>query len=317
MSVRKILVTGATGKQGSAVVKALVNNPPPYPYEIIALTRNTDSPAAKNLGAKSKTITLLAGDLNDCPSIFSKAGGNGSIWGVFSMQLPAMGQKNVAEDVEEKQGIALIDAALSSGVKHFVYSSVDRGGSNSINNATNIPHFASKHKIELHLVSVTKDSEKNTEGMTYTILRPTAFFDNLTPDFIGKGFAAMWNNMGSIPLQLVGTKDIGIFAAMAFSEFDSNPDTYSNKAISLAGDELTQPEASKIFEKVFGKKMPITFGFVGNMIQYMMKELGTMFQWFVDVGYKADIAENKRLNPMMQDFETWLKEESKFSDKKR
>jgi uncharacterized protein YbjT (DUF2867 family) len=317
MSLRKILVTGATGKQGSAVVNALVANPPPYPHEIIALTRNTDSPAAKKLIAKSKSITILAGDLNDCLSIFSKAGGNGSIWGVFSMQLPAMGQKNVAEDVEEKQGIALIDAALSSGVKHFVYSSVDRGGSNSINDPTNIPHFVSKHKIELHLIAATKDSEKNTQGMTYTILRPTAFFENLTPDFIGKGFAAMWNNMGSTPLQLVGTKDIGIFAAGAFSTLDSNPDTYRNKAISLAGDELTQPEASKVFEKVFGKKMPITFGFVASMIQYMMKELGTMFQWFVDVGYKADIAENKRLNPGMQDFETWLREESKFNDKKQ
>jgi uncharacterized protein YbjT (DUF2867 family) len=317
MSVRKILVTGATGKQGSAVVNALVANPPPYPHEIVALTRNTDSPAAKKLAAKSKTIKLLTGDLNDCPSIFTNAGGNGSIWGVFSMQLPAMGQKNVAEDVEEKQGIALVDAALSSGVKHFVYSSVDRGGSNSINDPTNIGHFASKHRIELHLINATKDSKKNSQGMTYTILRPTAFYDNLTPDFIGKGFAAMWNNMGSVPLQLVGTRDIGVFAAMAFSNLDSDSNTYRNNAISLAGDELTQPEASKVFEKVFGKKMPITFGFVGNMIQYMMKELGTMFQWFVDVGYKADIAENKRLNPTMQNFETWLKEESKFSDKKQ
>jgi uncharacterized protein YbjT (DUF2867 family) len=316
MSVRKILVTGATGKQGSAAVNALIAHPPPYPHEILALTRNTESSAAQNLASKSQKISLLAGDLNDCSAIFKKAGGNGSVWGVFSMQLPAMGQKNVTEDIEEKQGSALVDAALSSGVKHFVYSSVDRGGANSINDPTNIPHFASKHKIEKHLIAAVNDSTKNKQGMTYTVLRPVAFYDNLTPDFIGKGFASMWNNMGSVPLQLIGTRDIGIFATLAFSNVDSDPKTYRNNAISLAGDELTQPEASKIFEKVYGKKMPITFGFVGNLIQYMMKELGTMFKWFVDVGYKADIKENKRINPTMQNFETWLREESKFNGKK-
>ncbi len=95
MSVRRILVAGATGKQGGAVVNALVANPPPYSHEILALTRNTESAAAKKLASKSNKITLLPGDLNDCQSIFTKAGGNGSVWGVFSVQLPAMGQKNV------------------------------------------------------------------------------------------------------------------------------------------------------------------------------------------------------------------------------
>lgn len=317
MSVRKILVTGATGKQGSAVVNALVSNPPPYPHQILALTRNTESPTAQKLSSKSPKITLLAGDLNNCPAILTKANAdNNPVWGVFSMQLPSMGQKNVADSIEETQGKALVDAALSAGAKHFVYSSVDRGGANSINDPTNIPHFISKHNIEKHLIASVSDPSKNKAGMTYTILRPVAFFDNLTPDFIGKGFAAMWANMGpEHPLQLVATRDIGIFAAQAFSNPDSP--TYRNNGISLAGDQLTQAEASKIFEKVYGKKMPITFGFVGSVIQMMVKELGTMFKWFVDVGYKADIEECRRLNQAgMQDFETWLKEESKFNQGK-
>jgi hypothetical protein len=47
-----------------------------------------------------------------------------------------------------------------------------------------------------------------------------------------------------------------------------------------------------------------------------MKKLGTIFKWFVDVGYQADIAENKRLNLEMQNFEMWWGEESKFNEKK-
>jgi uncharacterized protein YbjT (DUF2867 family) len=315
MSVRKILVTGATGKQGSAVIHALLANPPPYPHEIFALTRSPNSPSAKALAAKSPSITLLAGDLNDCPSIFASAGGPHSIYGVFSVQIPAMGQRNVPSDIEEQQGTSLIDAALAAGVQHFVYTSVDRGGANSLNHPVpEIGHFASKHKIELHLLDRVTNPAANTHGMTYTILRPVAFYDNLTPDFVGKAFAAMWHNIGSTPLQLVSTRDIGIFAALAFSHLHSEPQTWRNKAISLAGDELTQPQASEIFEKVFGpgRKMPITFGFVGTLIQYAMKELGAMFRWFEAGGYRADLEECRRINPSMQDFATWLRVESGF-----
>ena len=63
--------------------------------------------------------------------------------------------------------------------------------------------------------------------------------------------------------------------------------------------------------------MPVTFGFVGHVLQYVVKELGVMFKWFSEVGYKADLAENKRLNPSMQNFETWLREESLFNEKKK
>ena len=301
MATRKILVSGATGKQGGAVISALLANPPSFPYEIIALTRNTSSSSAKSLASKPN-LSLLSGDMNDCPALFEKAGGKGSIWGVFAVQLPSFGQKG-AKDVEEKQGYALIDAAIANDVSHFVYSSVDRGGVSSDNDATNVPHFISKHKIEEHLKEKAAES-----SMSWTILRPVAFFENLTPDMMGRGFGAMWMNMGDTKLQLVATKDIGIFAALAFSD----PDKFKDQAISLAGDELTQAEGNEIFWKVYGRPMPVSYGFMGNFIQYMITELKVMFQWFVDVGYKSDISECKRLNPKMLDCETWLKEESKF-----
>ena len=309
MAIRKILVCGATGQQGSAVINALLACPPPYPHEILALTRNPASDAAQIIASKSKKITLLSGDLNDCRAIFISAGGPGAVYGVFSVQLPAFSQKNVPNDIEEQQGIALIDAAIAAGVQHFIYSSVDRGGVNSINDPTPVPHFASKHRIEKHLIASTNDATKNTAKTAYTILRPTAFYDNLTPDIMGKGFAAMWRNMG-VPLQLVSTRDIGVFAALAFA--DPELPNYRNNAMSLAGDKITQVQGSNSFQKVFGKNMPIAFGFMGHVTQLMVKELGVMFQWLSEVGYKADVDKCRQLHPTMQNFETWLREESKF-----
>ena len=58
-----------------------------------------------------------------------------------------------------------------------------------------------------------------------------------------------WEQIGEKKLQLVSTNDIGWFAAHAFS----HPNQYRNRALSLAGDELTQPEAALIFRDVIGK----------------------------------------------------------------
>ena len=49
--------------------------------------------------------------------------------------------------------------------------------------------------------------------------------------------------------------------------------------------------------------------FIEMPIEDMRKqseEWATMFQWFNDVGYKADIAKLHQLLPELMDFETWL-----------
>lgn len=71
--------------------------------------------------------------------------------------------------------------------------------------------------------------------MNWFILRPLAFFDNLTPNFFGKVFATCFKTaLKGKPLQMVATSDIGDFAAEGFL----HPETYMGQGLSLAGDEL-------------------------------------------------------------------------------
>jgi uncharacterized protein YbjT (DUF2867 family) len=94
-----VLITGATGKQGGAVIDALLSAPNSTISEIYALTRNPESGGAKALAKKSTLIKLVKGDLNDCDAVFETAGV--PIKGVFCVSIPAMGfgAKADAEEV--------------------------------------------------------------------------------------------------------------------------------------------------------------------------------------------------------------------------
>ena len=53
---------------------------------------------------------------------------------------------------EGRQGKSMIDESIKAGIKHFVYSSVERGGNErSWEILTPVPHFKTKHEVEHHL----------------------------------------------------------------------------------------------------------------------------------------------------------------------
>lgn len=305
IETRRILVAGATGQQGGAVIKALFAHPPSFDHKILALTRKSTSPAAKKL-AENPKVEIIDGDLNDCPAIFEKAGGTNSVWAVFLVTLPSM--KKLQPGVTDKeviQGRAMFDAAQENGVKHFIFSSVDRGGEEkSWSSPTKIPHFITKHEIELYI----RDNVK-ADQMSYTILRPVAFMDNYMLGIIGRIFAAAWAQMGSRSLQLVATRDIGVVAAKVLS--DPEDEDFKNKAITLAGDDLTQAQGNEAMWNAKGRPMIQTYWAVASFLKWAVADVGVMFRWFEEEGYGANLQKCRRINPDMMTFERWLKEESK------
>ncbi|GAB7346408.1 hypothetical protein MBLNU457_5107t1 [Dothideomycetes sp. NU457] len=305
--LKGVLVTGATGKQGGGVIDSLLSSPAgSSEFTILAVTRSPDSKSAQAL-AKRNNVKIVHGDLNDVPGIFSTAKTiHPNIWGVFSVQIP-MGQGQSPE-TEEQQGKALIDEAIKYGIKKFVYSSADRGGDDSINNPTHVPHFISKHNIEKHLIEKAKGTEMN-----YTILRPVAFMENFQPGFFGKAFGAACS-VGlppNRPLQLISVSDIGFFAADAFR----NPDKHRNASLSLAGDDLTWSQIDQVFRDKTGGPAPKTFGFVGSGLLWASKEMGTMFEFFRGQGFGADVPSLREQHPQLMTLGDWIERKSAYARK--
>lgn len=299
-SSQTFLVVGATGTQGSSVIKALIASPLlPADASILALTRDASSAKAKSLAALDSRVFPITGNPTAPEAIFTSA--PRPITSVFCVTVhgPA--------GAEEAQAEGLIQASLKHGVTHFVFTSADRGGAVvSDTNPTPVAHIATKHRIELYLRGAAEGT-----SLKWTILRPVTFMDNLTPDFAGKGFAAMWQQVGQKPIQLVAASDIGTFAAKALLD----PDQYQGKKVGIAGDELNFEQAKQVFKERMGQDMPTTFCAVGTLVKMAMRDIGSMFKWFEKDGYAVDIEEARREYPGIQDFGTWLETSSQFQKK--
>lgn len=296
---KTLLITGATGKQGGALIASLVASPSTASlFTIVAVSRDPASSGSKRLAAMGPHVSVLAGDLADTADLLRRAeAATGSpMWGVYSVQINS--------PAEEQQGKALVNAAAGHGVRHFVYSSGDRGGpERSAVDATDVANFAAKFRIEQHLMAACAA----TGSMTYTILRPVSFFENLDASVHGRGFARMWEQMSPKKLQMVSTADIGRVAAQSFARAGDR--AFCNAALTLAGDELTQAEADAVFREVLGFAMPMAPCPIASAVKFFLKgTVGDMFRWFERHGYGADVEECRRLYPGMRDFRSWIEE---------
>lgn len=280
---KTVLVTGATGRQGGAVVRHMLAKG----WKLRALTRKTSSHAAQALARQG--VEVVQGDLEDPSSVASATAG---VYGVYSVQdFWAVGAKR-----EVQQGKNVADAAKKAGVKHFVYSSVGGAERN-----TGIPHWESKWEIEKHIRSL---------GLPATVLRPVTFMEGYYIDQVeigilkGKLADAI---RGDKPYQTIATDDIGAFAALAFER----PTEFIGKELEIAGSELTYREAAKVFSQVLGK--PVKFRKLPLPLVRLIlgKEFYVMFRWFNEAGYKADIPGLRRAYPEihLHSLEEWLREE--------
>jgi len=200
---RLIVVAGATGKQGGAVARSLLERG----FQVRALTRNPQKPEAQALADQGAEV--VQGDMEDRSSMERALEG---AYGIFSVQ-------NFWEsgyDGEVQQGKGVADAAKAAGVEHLVYSSVG-----SAHRQTGIPHFESKWEVENHVRQI---------GLPYTILRPTAFMQNWewTREMILGGTLAQPFDPDK-PFQQVAVEDVGTFAAIAFE----NPDRWIGREVEI------------------------------------------------------------------------------------
>lgn len=239
-----ILVTGATGKQGGAVVAALLQ----AGRSVRAITRDPQSSAAQALAAQG--VEVVKGDFNDTASLDAALVG---VDGVFSMQ---MGSHPGDPETEIVTGKALIEAASRAGVRVVVHTSVARAGDQQ-----NFIGWDEGRWEPLYWNNKSAVNEMvKAAGFPYwVILKPSLIMENLIPPMVSIMYPSLAErgqfNTAIAPdtrLDWIAAQDIGKFAAAAFAD----PERFHGHEIDLAAETITLPDLSAKLSKATGK--PVT-----------------------------------------------------------
>jgi uncharacterized protein YbjT (DUF2867 family) len=282
-SDKTVLITGATGRQGGAVIRYML----PRGWRLRGLVFKADNSTVQRL--TDQGVEVVRGDLEDPASLERAVRGAYGVYGVQDFW--SVGAKR-----EVQQGKNIADAARRAGVEHFVYSSVGGAERNS-----GIDHWESKWEIENHIRKL---------GLPATMIRPAAFMENYYIDQVEIGILKgklLDPIRGDKAHQTIASSDIGAFVALAFER----PREFIGAALEIAGSELTNPEAAQVFSRVLGKPVKFQKLPMPMVRLFLGKEFYQMFRWFNQAGFNANIPELRRKYPEvpLQTLEEWLRAE--------
>lgn len=254
-----ILVTGAAGKTGQAVVGALRARD----AAVRALVRRPEQVAGmRDLGVED----VVVGDLMDGDCLTRACSGAGSVYHIC----PNMDPDEV--DI----GAGVIEAARAAGVSHFVYHSVLHPQTEGM------PHHWQKMRVEERLFQ---------SGLPFTILQPAPYMQNVL------AFRESIVQAGEYPvpysaatrLSLVDLLDVGAAAATALLEPGHREAIYE-----LVGEPaLSQSEVAALLGRQLGRMVMVQEIPLGEwraaaesrgLGGYQLDSLMRMFQYYEAYG---------------------------------
>ncbi len=277
-----VLVSGATGRQGGAVARLLLEKG----HRVRALTRRPGSLQAESLRALGAEI--VKGDLEDGVSVQRAAEGADAF---FLVATPF--EQGV--EAEVRAGKRAGEAAKVAAVKHVVYSSVAGADRDS-----GIPHFESKRQVEQHLDRL---------GLAYTIVAPVFFMENLLGPMFVPGLRTGTFSMPLPPsrkLQMIAAADIAGFVRLVLER----PSEFQGKRIEIASDDLAGPEMAELLGRAAGSRI----GYVEAplaAVRAQSEDFARMWEWLDRVGYEADVQGLRRSHPEVgwHFFGDWAREQ--------
>jgi uncharacterized protein YbjT (DUF2867 family) len=302
---RTIAVVGATGAQGGALARAILNDPE-KPFLARALTRNPASDKALELirlGAE-----VVKADLDDPASLIAAFRGAEGAFCVTNYW------EHLSPERELAQAANMARAAKDAGLRHVVWSTLEDTRRRVPLADDRMPTLMGKYKVPHFDAKGEADGLFAEMGVPTTFLLTSFYWDNfihfgLGPKRGADGVLAITMPMGEAKLPGIAAEDIG---RCAYGIFKGGP-TFIGKTVGIAGEHLTGGAMAAALGKALGQTVrynavtPETyrgFGFPGA------DDLGNMFQYKRDFNGAfcgARPPEKARaLNPALQTFAAWL-----------
>jgi len=312
MASKKIItVFGATGAQGGGLVRSILNDKHGE-FAARAVTRDINSDKAKALAALGAEV--VAGDVDDAASV------DKALEGAYGAYFVTFFWNHFSPEIEFAQAETFANAAKKAGLQHAIWSTLEDTREfvplhddrmPTIKEKYKVPHFDAKGEADKFFIEA---------GVPTTFLYPSFYWENLIyfgagPKKAADGKLHLTLPIGDAKMGGIAAEDIG---KSAYGIFKKGKEMIGKK-VGLAGEQLTGEEMAAELSKALGQpviynKIPASvyrsFGFPGA------DDLGNMFQFYDDfeeqVNALRDVSASKELNPELQSFPKWLKENAKL-----
>lgn len=289
-----ILVVGATGAQGGAVVDALLR----AGRTVRALVRDETSPAARQLAARG--VDLRIGTFDDPAAVRAAVTGAD---GVFSMQMPPHPRDL---DSERRAAALLVRASVDAGVRQIVHSSVARADDHE-----NFIGWTEQRWWPGYWLGKAAANDAVRSGALdhWTILKPAFMMDNFIPPKVDSMFPRMRSGFITTAmspqtrLDLIAAADIGRVAAAVF---DDTSGRYHHRELDLAAESLTMSEVAATISAVTGSAVAaqhvsaedaVAAGTHRGVVENQL--------WASAEGYRVDSAQARGHGVPLQSFRDW------------
>ncbi|MBL7698605.1 MAG: NmrA/HSCARG family protein [Chitinophagaceae bacterium] len=284
-----VLVTGATGAQGGSVARKLLAD---GRFGVRIFTRNGNSPKAVAL--QEAGAEVATGDFNDVKSLRKAMEG---VYGVF-------GVTDFDEHYEREifQGKNLIDAVKQSGVEHFVYSS-----SPNYHKLSNGEHAVPQCDIKARLQEYAK-SHRVPASFVHVAFYYENFINLFPLQRDRHGNLHFGFPQGKTKLAMTGVKGVGGVVAKIFEY----PVQYIGRTVGVVGEDRPCEEYAQVMSKVLEQNV-----YYHHIPRDIFIGFDSQAEKWADVfevqrlhisNRHIDLIESYGLNPEMQSFESWLRE---------
>ncbi|MGA7991328.1 MAG: NmrA/HSCARG family protein [Thermoanaerobaculia bacterium] len=305
MADRKIIaVVGATGAQGSGLVRAILADPNGG-FAARALVRDVNSEKAKEL--KKAGAEVVAADVDDEASL------KRAFAGAYGAYCVTFYWAHFSPEKELAQAAAMARAAKEAGLKHVIWSTLEDTRKKVPLSDNRMPTLMGKYKVP-HFDAKGEANHLFTDlGVPTTILHTSFYWDNfiffgMGPKKGPDGVLAITLPMGDKKLPGIAAEDIG---ACAYGIFKKGP-ALIGKSVGIAGGHPTGAQMAAGLAKALGREVRYNavspdvyrgFGFPGA------DDLGNMFQFKRDFNEEYCAARSlefsRSLHPGLQSFEQW------------
>lgn len=302
-----ILVTGATGAQGGAVVDALLD----AGRAVRALVRSPGSAAARALADRG--VELHEGCFDDIDAIRAAVDG---VRGVFSMQPPA---RLPDLDSERRAAANLVKAAAAADVEVFVHTSVARAGEHS----TFVGWDEGRWWPPYWISKAAANEEVRSGNLAHwVILKPAFMMDNFLPPKSRTMYPQLSRGVITTAmapdtrLDLIAATDIGRVAAAAFADIEK----FDHREIGLASESSTMSEIASILFEVTGTTVRARHLTLDDVVAAGTDPgVADNQAWVAVEGYKVDIERARGCGVDLLSFADWAavhRNEFEFCDRR-